>query len=95
MSGEGGIYKKGVANLEMGGQSRSDYGTVLAVWHYTVKRNVEMYADFHKHGVIYHNSCKAYLRKYWGSAFAVKFSIFHAVVAIFSMGSCLLLMKTA
>ena len=26
LSGEGGIYKKGVANLELGGQSRSDYG---------------------------------------------------------------------
>ena len=27
LAGEGGIYQKGVANLEMGGQSRSNYGT--------------------------------------------------------------------
>ena len=27
LAGEGGIYQKGVANLEMGGQSRRNYGT--------------------------------------------------------------------
>jgi len=29
LTGEGVIYKKGVANLELGGQSRSDYGTIF------------------------------------------------------------------